>query len=251
MCVYIVLCCKDYRWSHSFTLSVVIFLFRGLPRNGLFAFVVPYPCLWVEHGSYFCSNILISFGFMFNCRQASIFIFMSSKWSVLTELVNSLAQVQHREADKHSHSHYVNPVNPTCTFSDCGRKPEYLEKSHTSTGTTFKLSKEMQSGSKKGGHGGDRQPLCTSVNSLTIVRLWPYHHEQSRSVCILYFIIFNNVNFYLLSFIWILNCASKSKSMHFSGCLIKIHLELRIRFETHTKHKEKLTAIMKLISPGG
>lgn len=29
--------------------------------------------------------------------------------------------------------------------------------------------------------------------------------------------------------------------MHFSGCLIKIHLELRIRFETHTKHKEKLT----------
>lgn len=188
MCVYIVLCCKDYRWSHSFTLSVVIFLFRGLPRNGLFAFVVPYPCLWVEHGGYFCSNILISFGFMFNCRQASVFIFMSSKWSVLTELVNSLAQVQHREADKHSHSHYVNPVNQTCTFSDCGRKPEYLEKSHTRTGKTFKLSKEMQSGSKKRRSWGWQTTImyiCEFTHDSTLMAISP----RAILIC-LYFIFY-------------------------------------------------------------
>lgn len=155
LCVCTLCCVVRIIDDHTASLYLLSFFSSvDFPEMAFFAFVVPYPCLWVEHGGYFCSNILISFGFMFNCRQASVFIFMSSKWSVLTELVNSLAQVQHREADKHSHSHYVNPVNPTCTFSDCGRKPEYLEKSHTSTGKTFKLSKEMQSGSKKRGSWG-------------------------------------------------------------------------------------------------
>lgn len=39
--------------------------------------------------------------------------------------------------------------------------------------------------------------------------------------------------------------------MHFCGCLIKIHLELRIRFETHKTQRKIDSAIMKLISPGG
>ncbi|MED6243880.1 hypothetical protein ATANTOWER_029101 [Ataeniobius toweri] len=81
---------------------------------------------------------------------------------------------QHRDIqDTHSHLR-ARPINLTVMFLDCGRKPEYLDRTHTCTGRTYKLHAERP---PAGRHPG---PSCCKATVLSTAPLC--------SPCFLYFI---------------------------------------------------------------
>ena len=76
-----------------------------------------------------------------------------------------LGQGQQQE---HTKGQFDSPINLTCMSSDCGRKLEHLEETHTDTGRSFKLHTERNGWGFLLWGDGAAQCVCPTWDSLRV-----------------------------------------------------------------------------------
>ena len=94
------------------------------------------------------------------------------------------------ETNNHSHSHAESPIilTPACMLLDCGRKPEYPEKTHTYTGRTCKLrlNQDQKPAAKPGTSYCEAPVLPTTSRCHPIIYILSYliyNIQRDKSVC--------------------------------------------------------------------
>ena len=95
-------------------------------------------------GQLFHPSIICSAYPFYVCKGGCNPIWHWERGRVHPLLVSSITQGQHTETTIHTHIHIYCPISLTPIYMSlyCGRKLEYLEKTHTDMGRTYKLHTE-------------------------------------------------------------------------------------------------------------